>query len=101
MTYDPETEYKYDDDDEAHGGWHGLITFAVCVLVLVGVFHVIGGFVALFEDDVYAVDSSDLVVTVDYNGGGSRTWRWAWAWSWPRPRCSGARPGDASSPSRS
>ncbi len=67
MTYDAETEYRYDDDDEAHGGWHGLITFAVCVLVLVGVFHVIGGFVALFEDDVYAVGSSDLVVSVDYN----------------------------------
>ena len=70
MTYDAEAEYRYDDDDEGHRGWHGLITFAVCVLVLVGVFHVIGGFVALFEDDVYAVGSSDLVVSVDYNAWG-------------------------------
>lgn len=61
------TGERYIDPEEEHRGWHGLIGFAVCVMVLQGVFHAIGGFVALFEDDVYAVPSSDLVVTVDYN----------------------------------
>ncbi len=64
------TGERYLDPEDEHRGWHGLIGFAVCVMVLVGVFHVIGGFVALFEDDTYAVPSSNLVVSVDYNAWG-------------------------------
>ena len=50
--------------------WYGLIAFATYVLLLVGAFHIVGGFVALFEDDVYEVPSRGLVVTVDYNAWG-------------------------------
>ena len=70
MSYDTQAGNMYEESDEEHRGWHGLIAFATCVLVLVGVFHVIGGFVALFEDDVYSVPSQDLVVSVDYNRWG-------------------------------
>ena len=70
MTYDTPAVNTYDEPEDEHRGWHGLIAFATCVLVLVGAFHIIGGFVALFEDDVYAVSSTDLVVSVDYNRWG-------------------------------
>lgn len=50
--------------------WSGLIGFASFMLVLVGGFHVIGGFVALFEEDHYQVGSSDLIVSIDYNAWG-------------------------------
>jgi hypothetical protein len=46
--------------------WYGLIAFATFMLVLQGAFHVVGGFVALFEDDSYLVGEQDLIVTVDY-----------------------------------
>ena len=46
--------------------WHGLIAFASIMLLLVGAFHLIGGFVALFEDDQYLVGERDLMVTVSY-----------------------------------
>jgi len=57
----------YQQDEEEARGWHGLIAFATYVLLLVGAFHIVGGFVALFEDDVYEVPSRDLVISVDYN----------------------------------
>ena len=46
--------------------WHGLIAFATIMLLLAGAFHLIGGFVALFEDDQYLVGERDLMVTVSY-----------------------------------
>jgi hypothetical protein len=52
-------------------GWVGWILFAGTMLVLVGIFHVIQGFVALFRDEVYVVGKRGLVVNVDYT---------AWGW---------------------
>jgi hypothetical protein len=52
-------------------GWVGWILFAAVILVLVGAFHVIQGFVALFKDDYFLVGSSGLVLNVDYT---------AWGW---------------------
>lgn len=46
--------------------WHGLIAFASIMLLLAGAFQLIGGFVALFEDDQYLVGERDLLVTVSY-----------------------------------
>ena len=46
--------------------WHGLIAFASIMLLLVGAFELIGGVVALFEDDQYLVGERDLMVTVSY-----------------------------------
>jgi hypothetical protein len=50
--------------------WRGMIAFASFVLLLVGGFHVIGGFVALLEDDGYAVASDDLLIPMSYNAWG-------------------------------
>jgi len=52
-------------------GWTGLVSFAAFMLILVGGFHVIGGFVALLEEDHYQVGSSALMISVEYN-----TWGW-------------------------
>ena len=52
-------------------GWSGLVSFAAFMLILVGGFHVIGGFVGLLEEDHYQVGSSNLMISMDYN---------AWGW---------------------
>jgi hypothetical protein len=46
--------------------WYGLIAFATFMLMLQGAFHIVGGFVALFEEDSYVVGRRGLMVTVDY-----------------------------------
>jgi hypothetical protein len=52
--------------------WVGWITFAGMLLILIGIFHIIQGFVALFKDNYYYVPDADLVVSVSYTG---------WGWS--------------------
>ncbi|WP_422656601.1 DUF7144 family membrane protein [Nocardioides sp.] len=52
-------------------GWAGWIAFAAAMMLLLGVFHLIAGLVALFKDDYYVVGSSGLVLSVDYT---------AWGW---------------------
>jgi hypothetical protein len=49
----------------------GWIVFAATMAVMLGAFHVIAGFVALFEKHYYAVGDSGLVVQVSYT---------AWGW---------------------
>jgi hypothetical protein len=66
MTNYTPTADSHEDSDREPRGWYGMIAFATFVLLLLGVFHVIGGFVSLFEDEVYSVPSDGLVVTVDY-----------------------------------
>lgn len=51
--------------------WVGWIVFAGTIMVMLGIFHVIQGFVALFNDDYFLVSPSGLVVNVDYT-----TWGW-------------------------
>ena len=51
--------------------WAGWVVFAGVMLVTLGVFQLIEGMVALFDDGFYAVTSDGLVVDVDYN-----TWGW-------------------------
>lgn len=46
------------EDEEPRRLWGGMIAFAALMLTLMGGFHVIGGFIALLEDNVY------------YQGGG-------------------------------
>ena len=46
--------------------WSGMIAFASMMLLLVGGFHVIGGFVALLEDNQYEVGASELMISVNY-----------------------------------
>ena len=51
-------------------GWAGLITFAACMLLLLGSFQALAGFVALFHEEKYVVGGGDFVVEVDYTGWG-------------------------------
>jgi hypothetical protein len=61
-------ESRYDDTPTAWAGW---VTFAGVMMIMMGVFQVVEGLVALFDDGFYLVRSSGLVVDVDYN-----TWGW-------------------------
>ncbi|HEX8347392.1 MAG TPA: hypothetical protein VF657_22030 [Actinoplanes sp.] len=51
--------------------WAGLVLFGGIMIVMVGGFQCIQGFVALFRDDYYLVSRTGLVVEVDYT-----TWGW-------------------------
>jgi hypothetical protein len=51
-------------------GWVGWIVFAGTMMVMVGIFHVIQGLVALFQDDYYLVANSGLTVHLSYTGWG-------------------------------
>ncbi|USN95566.1 MAG: hypothetical protein H6793_00135 [Candidatus Nomurabacteria bacterium] len=55
---------------DVDSGWTGWIGFASIVLAIVGVFHIIAGFVALFQNDVYAV-TNNAVWMFDYS-------QWGW-----------------------
>lgn len=50
----------------------GWTMFAAAVMIVVGTFDVIQGFVALFKDEVYVVAQSGLIITADYTA-------WGWA----------------------
>ena len=52
-------------------GWVGWVAFAGVMMVMLGVFHVIQGLVALFEDDYFVRSSSGLILEVDYT-----VWGW-------------------------
>jgi hypothetical protein len=51
--------------------WVGLVAFAGAMMLLLGLFHLVEGFLALFRDEYYQVGASRLTVHVD----------WA-AWGW-------------------
>ena len=53
-------------------GWVGWVAFASSMMVLLGIFQVIEGFVAIFDDGYYRVAPSGLVVNVDFT---------AWGWT--------------------
>ena len=52
--------------------WSGWIGFASVMLIMIGCFHAIAGFVGIFKDGYYVAPKSDLLVTVDYTA-------WGWA----------------------
>jgi hypothetical protein len=52
-------------------GWVGWIGFAGAMMVLLGIFHIIDGLVALFRDEVFLTTRSGLLVNIDYT-----TWGW-------------------------
>ena len=50
------TQEQYPRDEEPVSGWAvGGVTFAACVLTLIGFFQVIAGLVAVIDDDFYVV----------------------------------------------
>ena len=52
-------------------GWEGNAAFGGIVLILAGGYHVLTGFVAIFNDAYFQVPSQDLLISVDYT---------AWGW---------------------
>ena len=52
-------------------GWVGWIVFSGILMVMLGMFQAVMGFVALFKDDFYLVARTGLVVSLDYT-----TWGW-------------------------
>src|SRR3954468_12217430 len=52
--------------------WTGWIGFAGIMLILIGSFHAIAGFVGIFKDGFYVAPKADLLVSVDYTA-------WGWA----------------------
>lgn len=55
---------------DVDSGWTGWIGFASIILAIVGVFHIIAGFVALFQNDIYTV-TNNAVWVFDYS-------QWGW-----------------------
>jgi hypothetical protein len=53
-------------------GWAAWVTFAGVMLALVGLFHVMAGFAALFQDQTFVAPSGELLISVSYD-----TWGWA------------------------
>jgi hypothetical protein len=56
---------------DRRSAWVGWVFFAGVMLLLVGMFQIIDGLVALFDDGYYVVRPDGLVVNVDYT---------AWGW---------------------
>src|SRR3954464_5637910 len=52
-------------------GWAGWVSFAGIMLIMLGIFQAIEGFVAIFDNGYYLVRPNGLVVNVDYT---------AWGW---------------------
>jgi len=53
-------------------GWVGWVAFAGIMLIMLGIFQAIEGFVAIFDNGYYLVRPNGLVVNVDYT---------AWGWT--------------------
>jgi hypothetical protein len=53
-------------------GWAAYLVFAGVMLGLVGLFQIMAGLTALFNDDILVVTSDRLLVSVDYT-----VWGWA------------------------
>ena len=52
-------------------GWAGSVIFAGIMMLMVGIFHVIQGLIALYSADYYLVGANGLAVQVDFT-----TWGW-------------------------
>ncbi len=59
------------DDTREMTGWAGWVAFAGIMLIMLGIFQAIQGFVAIFDQGYYLVGREGLVVNVDYT---------AWGW---------------------
>ena len=53
-------------------GWVGWVAFAGVAMIILGIFHIVQGLVALLKEDYFAVRSSGLLLELDYTA-------WGWA----------------------
>ncbi|HEX6247436.1 MAG TPA: hypothetical protein VFZ64_06145 [Nocardioidaceae bacterium] len=51
--------------------WAGWIMFGSMMMMLLGSFHMVAGFVALFQEEYFLVGPNGLMINVDYT-----TWGW-------------------------
>src|SRR5215218_4238903 len=58
------------DYPRSSGVWAGWVMFAGTMMIMVGAFHALAGFVALFQDDYFVTTSSGLLISVDYTPWG-------------------------------
>jgi hypothetical protein len=65
-------EEPYDSGRTESSAWVGMIVFAGVMLILIGSFQVIEGFVAIVKDEYYHVTRDGLVLTFDFT---------AWGWT--------------------
>ncbi|NUS41486.1 MAG: hypothetical protein HOP97_07660 [Terrabacter sp.] len=71
MTSDTTRSHRQDADEAPSSPlWTGMLGFASIMLLLLGGFHVLGGFIALLENRVYDVDASELLLFQSYRGWG-------------------------------
>jgi hypothetical protein len=56
---------------EDPSGWAGWVVFGGVMLILLGIFHVIQGIVALVNDDYYLVTKNGLVLNFDFTTWGA------------------------------
>ena len=71
MTSDITRSHRLETDEApASPLWTGMLGFASIMLLLLGGFHVLGGFIALLENRVYDVDASELLLFRSYAGWG-------------------------------
>jgi hypothetical protein len=66
-----DTSHSGHDTDPEVTAWTGWVVFASFMMILLGTFQAIEGFVAIFDDGFYRVTASGLVVSVDYT-----VWGW-------------------------
>lgn len=78
-TTSPSRQPSYGADDRYEAprrtgptGWLGVVLFGGIMLLMVGGFQIIQGFVALFRDEYYLVSPNGLVIELDYT---------AWGWT--------------------
>ena len=76
MTETPRPRSDSTSADYASGtgevtGWVGWVAFAGIMLIMLGIFQAIEGFVAIFDNGYYLVRPNGLVINVDYT---------AWGW---------------------
>ena len=67
-----DTAHAADGTGPAPTAWTGWVAFASVMMLLLGSFQAVEGFVAIFDDGYYRVTESGLVVNVDYT---------AWGWT--------------------
>jgi hypothetical protein len=71
MTDTDQSSYQTRASDREPSAWTGLAAWAGILMIMMGAYQAIVGFVALFDDGYYAVRPDGLVVNVDYT-----TWGW-------------------------
>jgi hypothetical protein len=72
MTDTDQSSYQTRASRDAPSGWAGWVVFAGILMIMMGFYQAIVGFVAIFDDGYYAVRPDGLVVNVDYT---------AWGWT--------------------